>query len=167
MNLICLAFLLAGVYKADMDTFTEKVDRLKKLGDRLVRFNFPMASQELEKDISVLKKAEVDVDGYGLIIHYNKAHYDDYYLESFQIMGKYFPFLPFHLVVKLACKALGEDRLSLVEFIQDERKVYCWSVCKDLDGQVTDKPFLGKAEPCEFEGFAYHYLNPDYLNFYS
>ena len=39
-----------------------------------------------------------------------------YYLESFQILGKHAPFLPFCLVVKLGCMFLGSHQLALVEF---------------------------------------------------
>lgn len=149
-----------------MDTFAAKVEQLKRLGTRLIPYNFPLAPQEWEKDISPLKKADLTVDGYDLTIHYNMAKYQDYYLETFQVMGQHFPFLPFHLVVKLAVKALGTQHLSLVEFYQDNKKVYCWSVCKDDDGTITDKPIVGRSELCEFEGFNYHYLNPEHLNFY-
>jgi len=149
-----------------MATFEITVDNLRSVGEMLIPYNFPLAHKDLEKDIAPLKKSEVEVDGYSLIIHFNKAKYKGYYLETFQIYNKYGPFLPFSLVVKMACKSLGGHLLSLVEFYQDDRKVYCWSVCVDEDGKPRPSPIEEESEPCEFEGFAYKYMHPDQLNFY-
>ena len=92
--------------------FDEKIELLRNLSDHLVDYNFPLSPMDFEYDIACLKKTEVDVDGYSLVIHFNRAYYNNYYLETLQIFNKYAPFLPFSLVAKLAKKALGGYHLS-------------------------------------------------------
>jgi hypothetical protein len=142
------------------------IEGLRNLGEYLIPYNFPRSKTDVEEDISDFKKAEVEVDGYTAIIHYNKADYGEYYLETAQVLAKNAPFLPFHLVVKLARKILGGHNLSLVEFYQDNRKIYCWSVCVTRDGKPVPSPIESKSQSCEFEGFAYKYMHPSQLNFY-
>jgi hypothetical protein len=142
------------------------IDGLRRMGDVLVPYNFPRAHVDFEEDISDFKRADIDADGYSIILHYNKADYGRYYLETAQILAKHAPFLPFHLVVKLARKILGGHCLSLVEFYQENRKIYCWSVCLTKDGKPVPSPTDRKSLSCEFEGFTYKYMHPSQLNFY-
>lgn len=143
-----------------------QLEQLRSLGEFLVPYNFPLAPKGDENDLSVLKKTELEIDGYTVVVHFNKSFYDDYYLETFQIIGKNSPFLPFSLVVKLACRVLGKHYLSFVEFYEQNRKNYCWSVCLDLDGRAIPSPIEEESFSCEYEGFEYFYLNPNQLNFY-
>lgn len=148
-----------------MSNFEDSINRLKKLGNHLVQYNFPLAPMHYERDISLLKKLEVDADGYSVVIHYNKSFYEDHFHETFQIYNKDGVFLPFMLVVKLAQKSLGSQHLSLVQFYQGNHKVYCWSLCTDLDGKPI--PYFNQdLQECEFEGFQYTSLQPEQLNLY-
>jgi len=149
-----------------MTDVSQAFERLRTMGEMLIPYNFPLGDVNDEDDLNILKKSEIDVDGYSLVIHFNKSRYNGYYLESFQILGKHAPFLPFCLVVKLGCMFLGSHHLSLVEFYQDNRKVYCWSVCVDYSGKPIPSPIEGDSLPCEYEGFEYKYMNPTQLNFY-
>ena len=149
-----------------MRTPADVLETLRIVSQHLVPYTFPMAPAEFEEDIAPLKKQEIEVDGYSIIVHFNKADYKRYYLESLQILGKHSPFLPFHLVVKLAQRMLGGHHLSLVEFYQDSRKVYCWSVCVDKQGKPMPSPIEDETQPCEFEGFEYAYMQASQLNFY-
>jgi hypothetical protein len=154
--------LLDGVH---MSKFDDSINRLKNLGKYLVPFNYPLAPMDYEKDISLLKKSEVEVDGYSIVMHYNRSLYQDHFHETFQIYNKSGMFLPFQLVVKLGQRVLGGQYLSLVQFYQGNHKVYCWSVCIDLDGKPI--PYLSQnLQSCEFEGFQYKTLQPEQLNLY-
>lgn len=149
-----------------MSNFDNKIEILRNLSEQLVAYNFPMAPTEFEYDISCLKRMEIDVDGYTIIVHLNKAYYEKYYLETFQIYNKHAPFLPFNLVVKLGKKVLGSHLLSFVEFYQKDKKIYCWSVCLDERGRPISSPIRDKFKTKIFEGFQYDYIQPEQLNFY-
>lgn len=109
---------------------------------------------------------ECEVDGYSISFHFNRADYQDYYLETFQLYNKNSPFLPFNLVVKLAQKVLGGHNLSLIEFYQNEYKIYCWSVCVDKTGRPIVSPLQQQANLLSYQGFEYFYMNPNNLNLY-
>lgn len=149
-----------------MSKFDEKIEMMRNVSESLVPYNFPSGPVELEYYIAPLKRCEVEVDGYSVVFHLNRAKYNDHYLETFQVHNKYAPFLPFHLVAKLARKVLGGHHLSLVEFYQGEHKIYCWSVCLDDRGRPIDSPIKEKSKPVEFEGFKYVYITPEQLNLY-
>lgn len=149
-----------------MSDFDAKIEMMRDMGKDLVPYNFPMGPVELEYHIAPLKKSEVVVDGYTVVFHLNRAFYKDHYLETFQMYNKYAPFLPFSLVTKLAKRTLGGHLLSLIEFYQDEHKIYCWSVCVDLRGRPIPSPSKEKSKARVFEGFEYMYMTPEQLNLY-
>lgn len=149
-----------------MSKFDEKIEMMRNVSECLVPYNFPSGPVELEYYIAPLKRCEVEADGYTVVFHLNRAKYNDHYLETFQVHNKYAPFLPFHLVAKLARRALGGHCLSLVEFYQGEHKIYCWSVCLDDRGRPIESPIKEKSKPAEFEGFRYVYITPEQLNLY-
>lgn len=146
--------------------FDEKMEAIRNLSNHLVDYNYPLSPMDFEYDISCLKKTEVEVDGYSLVVHFNKSFYGTYYLETFQVFNKYAPFLPFYLVAKLGKKVLGSCFLSLVEFYQQDHKVYCWSVCLDDRGKPIASPLNEKMQFKNFEGFEYGYMQPEQLNLY-
>ena len=150
-----------------MNKADEVIERLKRMGELLVPYTFPRNDQAIEEDITILKTSDVTVDGYEITLHYNKADYQEYDSITLQVLGKYLPFLPFSLVVKLAKKALGSDRLYLAEVYQDNRKVYCWTLIMDKKGNPQQYPVEEhKSQPCQYEGFEYTYMDPSHLNFY-
>lgn len=149
-----------------MSDFDYKIEIIRDLAKNLVPLNFPMGPVELEYYLSPLKKGEARIDGYSIVFHFNRALYNDHYLETFQFYNKYSPFLPFHLVAKLARRVLGGHLLSLVEFYQDDHKIYCWSVCLDARGRPISYPSKEKFKTKIFEGFEYMHLTPEQLNFY-
>jgi len=142
------------------------VEEMRALGEHLIHYNFPKAPAEWEDDINILKAREIVVDGYTVVVHYSKADYDNHYLETLQILGKNAPFLPFVLICKLAKVFLGDQELSLVEIVRDNRKIYCWTLTVDSDNNPIPSPFQQESEPCQFEGFRYSYMNPDQVNFH-
>jgi len=150
----------------NMSKFDSKLEALRNLSLHLVPYNFPLGAVELEYYLSTLKRCESEVDGYTVVFHLNRASYGDHSLESFQVYNKYAPFLPFCLVAKLARKALGSHHLSLVEFYQEDKKIYCWSVCLDLRGRPMTSPMKERSDSRVFEGFQYAYMLPEQLNLY-
>lgn len=147
-------------------SFDQKIEIIRNLGEQLVDYNFPLGPMENEYDIACLKKNEVEVDGFSVVIHFNKAYYGKYFLETFQVYNKHAPFLPFCLVTKLAKKVLGSHLLSLVEFYQKDHKIYCWTVCVDERGRPIPSPIQEKSKIKNFEGFEYSYMHPEQLNLY-
>jgi len=144
----------------------QRINNLKNLGEFLIPFNYPQTPAALD-DLGVLKTTEFDADGYGIIANYNKADYGTFSLITFQVMGSKSPFLPFNLVCKLARKALGNDNLSLVEVYKGRRKIYCWAVVQDKDGQMKPYPYEeNEVEQLNYEGFAYTYMHPNQVRYY-
>jgi len=144
----------------------EIVDNLRKIGEYLVPLNYPKNDPSLENDIAILKSANISVDGYDLIIKFSKADYTEYILETLQITGRDFIFLPFDVIVKLGRRILGGHELSLVEFFQDNKKIYCWSVSTNDEGKPVPSPYKNKSKKCSYEGFEYIYIEPKELSFY-
>ena len=143
------------------------IDSMRALGERLIKYNFPkVMPSAMEDDLSVFKQREAILDGYPVVLHYQKADYDNHLMETLQIYGKNSPFLPFSLVCKLGRRFLGPSHLSLVEIFKDNRKVYIWSVCVDKTGNAIPSPYEMEIEECIFEGFNYIYLQPSQVNFY-
>jgi len=153
-----------------MEMYHENLDRIveraKRLGEMLLPYNFPNAPKHDEDDLVGLKTIETTVDGYEVVMHYNKADYGDHFLETFQVLGKSSPFLPFHLVTKLAQKFLGNDNLYLVELVQEKCKIYIWTLCVNKQGDAIDNPNNDQSEELSYEGFQYRLMNPKAVNFY-
>ena len=150
----------------------EHVREMRGLGEVLIPYNFPKAPAEWEDTINILKAREIVVDGYSVVVHYSKGMYDEsdnapaHYLETLQVLGKNSPFLPFHVICKLAKSFLGGHGLSLVEIFRENRKIYCWTLTVDLNGKPMPSPFEGDIERCNYEGFEYGMLQPDQVNFH-
>lgn len=150
-----------------MSEIDKTIENLKKLGESLVRYNYPYGGSADESAINPLKAADISIDGFEVTVHYSKSDYNDHYLETFQVLGKEVPFLPFGVVCKLATKALGGDSLSLVEFYKDQRKIYCWTLVTDKEGGTLEYPFEeDQVEYLEYEGWEYTYMNPSQVRFY-
>lgn len=115
------------------------VKEMKSLANRLVKVSFPSVSPQDELEISCLKQREITVDGYEIIVYFNVCQHKDTDMQSVQVFGRYFTFLPFSVVCKVASEFLGTKNLSLVEVMQSERKIYIWSTYRK-DGELVDSP---------------------------
>lgn len=146
----------------------EIIECMRTFGDMLIPFNFPKTplSNTMEDDLAIFKQREAIIDGYPIIIHYQKADYEKHLMETLQIYGKNSPFLPFNLICNLAKRFLGSHHLSLIEIFKDNRKIYIWSVCVDRRGRPIPSPYELETEECDFEGFNYLYMHPSQVNFY-
>jgi hypothetical protein len=137
------------------------VQEMRNLGEQFVPYSTP----QNENDISILKTRQVTIEGYDLVLYYTKSKFEEHGTEVLQIYGQRMPFLPFYLIFKLARLFLGDLQLSLVELYKENRKIYCWTVNKDLEGNFIPLPD-GFAEECVYEGSKYYYLQPHQVSFY-
>lgn len=137
----------------------QNVKEIKSFGNFLMPYNFPKTSLEDEDDIGFIKSREIVVDGYTVVVYYNKADWTEHYLEILQITGRYSPFLPFSLVCKIGKRFLGDKELAYVDFIKDGRKVYCWTCVLNLENCPIPNPHKPDVYDCSYEGFCYRSLN--------
>lgn len=145
----------------------ETIENMRLVGEMMVPYNFPLAPMPLgEDDLAIFKERELVVDGYSIIVNYQKSDYQNHLVETLQIHGRTSPFLPFNLICKLGKRFLGTHHLSLVELFRQNRKVYIWSLCVDREGKPIPSPYDNDTESCEFEGFNYLYLQPNQINFF-
>lgn len=137
-----------------MKKLDQHIKEIKGLGDLIARYKLPTID---DKDAACLKLREVYVDGYQMYIHYNKALETDYTLYILQIFGKYTPFLPFNVVVKVVKKFFDKKGISLVDFFQENRKIYCWTLMLDHN----DEPITPEEnyEEFIFEDFTFNLVN--------
>lgn len=127
------------------------------MANMLIPHTFPKVPFEHEQDVLMLKQRRITVDGYQITLCLSRADYGEYYLDSLQIQNTSSPFLPFNLVCKLGRAFLGEQNLSYVDFVKDNRKVYCWTL------RVRDEkplPPSKKSQKSSYEGFEYSILAP-------
>ena len=62
------------------------IDSMRALGERLIKYNFPkVMPSAMEDDLSVFKQREAILDGYPVVLHYQKADYDNHLMETLQI----------------------------------------------------------------------------------
>ena len=149
-----------------MHKLDSTIEQMKSLGEQLVEFTHPKADTSMEDDITVLRGRDVVVDGYHVTVFYSKADYGEYKLETFQVLGKWMPFVPFTAVCKLARKFLGDKHLSLVEIYLDQRKTYVWTLTTGPDGEAKP-PVQSVVSEVEFEGLHYYYyMDPTEVNFF-
>jgi len=142
------------------------LEDLRSCGNYLIPYTFPQNIPLLEDIIFPLRVAEIMVDGYKVGLHYAKADYEDHYLESLQISSVNTPFLPFHVVIKIARKALGGYYLSLIRTSRNSKVYYCWAVCVDDRGRPLPFQHPAKITQCEYEGFEFGLLSMDSVNFH-
>lgn len=147
--------------KSDLDTTLET---LRNTGELLVTYN---SVPKLEPIIQPLKRLPVVVDGYSMLLYFHKIAYEDNFIEILQVTPTKSIYLPFNVVIKVACKGLGGHNLSFVQFYQDNTKIYCWSVLVDKRGRPLPNPFeKQKAEHCVYNGIEYDKLDPKQLDIY-
>lgn len=144
------------------------IKELRACGEYLAPFNFPKGTLEDDSDFLFLKLREIVIDGYNIIVYYNKAEWLNNKLITLQIMGKYTPFLPFSLVCKIVKRFLGDKNLSFVDFMLENTKVYCWTLILD-DHDNSQPAVVGEnydVESCKYDGLEYLYLNQNKVTFY-
>ena len=129
---------------------------------QMVPFSYPRAPASYEEFVYPLRMRQTRIDGYRVLVSFGIADHGHHMLESVQAFSCHGAFLPFSLVVKIGSTFLGKRNLSLMEMFQNRRKVYCWTVYRDTDGNPCRTPFKMDHEKCVFEGFEYDYVVPQH-----
>lgn len=143
------------MYERPLD---EHIEEMKDAAAQMVAFTAPLANSHDEKVVAPLKQRKICVDGYNTAVMFSRAdHHGKFYIETLEIMATHTPFLPMHLVCKIAVKFLGgHDLIHYSTYLQGH-KVYVWKVCLDRRGRplpIARKNF----EPMMFEGLKYSFV---------
>ena len=149
------------------ESLDDIVKGMKSLGEVLMPYNFPKVQYTQEDEVGLFKMRNIVVDGYVIMLHYQKSDYSPNFIESLQIHSVKSPFLPFSVICKIGKKFFGCKHLSLIEIIKDHRKIYVWSLCTDENNNPIELPNKNDLEECEFEGLQYCYLYPNMVDFHG
>lgn len=153
-----------------MKTLDQHVKEMRTLSRQLVPYSFPKVPPQDEEALSPLKQRQLIVDGYKIIAFFSVCSYGDIELETLQIYGKDFTFLPFTIICKCARKFLGDNYLSYVEVDhpgeqnQNSRRIYIWTVYYDVEGNPMSMPFLKDVKDCCFEGLKFSQIEQGKIN---
>lgn len=151
-----------------MKKIEKSVLELKNLGKILIPYNYPISNSNLyEDDLVILKTRLFVIDGYSIVAHYQRCDYDDCYMDVLQIYGDYSNFLPISVSCKMAKLFLGESELFLIETYKESKKIYCWTVYLDKDGNVIKSPSEDEGDlPYRYyDDFKYFYVPPNKVFF--
>lgn len=142
----------------------DKIKTIKDFGKSISKYNYPLAPSSMEDVLIPIKLMPLEVDGYSLLVHYNRADHGKFYLDAFQVYSKNAVFLPFNLVLKLGILFLGKENLYLMEIYAGVKKVYCWMTYYDTDENSVEMNLPGKTQ--EYGGISYKLLPPSEVNIY-
>lgn len=142
----------------------QHVEEMRRLADHLVHLSHPNVEFVEEHEIIPLKCRTIKVDGYEMSVNFSKSDHKKHIIESLQIQSVYTPFLPFHVVCTVGRAYLGSQHLSFVDFMKNNKKIYCWTVRKRRGKAL---PISSKSLPGYYEGFEYSVLQPGMVNLYG
>ena len=150
--------------------FNDVVEAMKKTARELLPHSFPLVSREKEAEISSKKQRVEKLDGYVLGVYYNECNYFKHTLNSLQVFGKNFNYIPFDVALKVAVKFLGTHKLSLIEVPyrseKCSKKIFVWTVYYDVDGLAVDNPFHSVQKLETHNGIQFNRLNPSDVKFF-
>jgi hypothetical protein len=132
---------------------SQHVKEMKALGELLAPVTHANDSVGDAFELAPLRCRKMFVDGYYLVVSYATGDDSGFRIETLQMQGVSMPYLPFYLVCKLAKAFLGPKKLGFMDFIQDGKKIYCWSVRSDSRGKRLPLPKDYKR--IQFENFKF------------
>lgn len=140
----------------------EIIDGMRDVSNELITYTYPRSNIATESKIDLLKQRSFNVDGYDLLVHFSIADYSVCRVESLEIIGLHYPFLPMSLVCKLGVRFLGGHNLKYAESFKGGRKVYIWTVAIDDRGRPMPlvNSLLSKRL---FEGLSYYVIDKELL----
>lgn len=129
------------------------IEDFKRVGDIL-------SPHQLNKnDDNILNTKLVEIDGYSILIKFNRIDHGPFLSENLKIKSEHSSFLPFHLVAKLGKKFLGKYELILIEsFDDDDKKTYEWAITLDKDGRPIPVKMAVYYEDCSYDDLSYKYV---------
>lgn len=128
------------------------IEDFKRVGDVL------SPHQLNGNDDNVLNTKLVEIDGYSVLIKFNRIDHGPFFSENLKIKSEHGSFLPFHLVAKLGKKFLGKYELILIEYFDDEKKIYEWAVTLDKDGKPSPVKIAVYYDDCFYDDLSYKYI---------
>ncbi len=150
-------------------TFHETVSEMRLFAERLIPYSFPQVPHQSEVAISCLKQRFLEVDGYDLGIHFSMSDYGSHKLETVQVFGKHFTYLPFSLVSKVVKMFSGDKGLTFTEVLQGKgnksRKIYIWMLYYDRDG-ICNSPFHEESTQKNIDGFKFYKVDKAAIKFF-
>lgn len=129
------------------------IEDFKRVGDVL------SPHQLNENDDNVLKTKLIEIDGYSVLIKFNRIDHGPFFSENLKIKSEHSSFLPFHLIAKLGKKFLGKHELILIESFDDGVKVYEWAITLDKYGRPTPVKMAVYYEDCVYDDLSYKYVS--------
>jgi hypothetical protein len=151
-----------GSTKENLVKLEDVISEMRIVAENLTPVTYPKVSLQHKSDAESLKQRHIVIDGYDLIVHFNRANYDTCYVETLEIGGVHIPFLPMYLVCKLGASFLGNHELKYSEAFKNGRKIYLWTIAVDKRGCPitldTKRLKVGK-----YENFEYLYLPGELL----
>jgi len=141
----------------------DTVREMRVLAKQLMPYSFPQVLPQEEDAVACLKQREINVDGYDVIVYLSRCQHLEIEIETVHVFGKYFTYLPFHLVCKIVYQFLGGKELFFVEVMHcpyssgvDEycRKMYVWTVYY-RDGVPISNPFVADLREFNYYGLKY------------
>jgi hypothetical protein len=142
----------------------EHIQEMKKMASFLIPYSHPNVSFADEYDTLPLKCRNIFVEGYEFTTSYSIADYKKYSIESVQVQLIHGPFAPFSLVCNIGKAFLGNDDLFFIDFMKNNRKIYCWTLRKDKNGASI--PVSKAYTDGYYEGFEYKILDRRFVNLY-
>lgn len=97
---------------------------MKKLADQFV---------DQPDELAVLKQRDIVIDGYDITVYFNKTYVNNLVIEVLQICGRYFTFIPQHILDKVSYVFFGdketvcEENLDCDNLDANSRKIYMWA----------------------------------------
>lgn len=135
--------------KVNLDSLIED---FKRVGDTLSPY------QLNNNDDNVLKTNTLEIDGYSIILKFNRIDHGHFYSESLKLRSEFGSFLPFHLVAKLGKKFLGKHQLMLIESFENDNKIYEWKIALDKNGRPAPVRIDNYYEECVYDDLNYIYF---------
>lgn len=134
------------------ENLRKKIEEIKLIGYFLRPYSFPPAPIALDEQMTSLKTNLLTVDGYKVVTVYNTSTYDTNTMMNLQIYSYSGTILPFDVCFKIADLILGVRDVSVIEVERSGRKIYCWSVVEDQDGQRLPCGNHPKARKIDYKG---------------
>lgn len=145
----------------------DKIEQSKILAGVLKKYTSLNNPASFENEILLLKKNQINIDGYEIIFHYTISKYSQYKLENLQIYSVDFPVLPFSIIVKFAKIFYQNIETSFLETEKESKKVYCWIVLENEENKQKLHPVTQYSEIMEYDGYKFNYIKlsmPDFID---
>lgn len=142
-----------------MNQITKPKDHVKEMlrtADFLVPYSPPLHPSD--EDISLLRSREIIVDGYPLTAHLMKNDHKDIKTLVLTLFSKTVPFLPMSVISKTARMFLGDEHLTLMEYIQNGTKIYSWMILLKK-GEAMEHFDVSKGNKVSYNGFEFVRIN--------